>query len=436
MFEKKYPKVLVISNNCFSLTDSNGRTLGNFLNGWPKQNLAQFYIQNSYPSFDVCENFFRVTDAQALSALKTGKSSGGRIGYSEKNNTVCNANSFKSKKSRNALTMIARNIVWQSGAWQKCGFWQWVGNFSPDVVLLQAGDCAFMFRLAEKISKKYNAKLLIYNSEGYYFKKFDYFKGNGIAKLVYPIFRIDLRKALRKAYRTAEHIFYTCDELEKAYDKDFKVPSSTLYTSSSIEPKKNVTYNPRCIVSYCGNLGIGRHQGLIEIANALQDISEDLFVDVYGGIPNQEVADEFENCKGIRFHGRVPYEQVKDILYSSDIILHVESFDTFYKEDLKFAFSTKIADSLSCGTCFLIYAPESLACSRYLIENEAAYVVSKREELHLVLEAVVRDSNCRQKYIGNALKIAQQNHQLDKNCEIFQKTLKSMYLKQGGKFLI
>ena len=65
-------KVLVISNECFSKVTSNGRTLGNFFIGWDKSCLAQFYIQNSEPDFDYCENFFRVTDRQALSAFKTG----------------------------------------------------------------------------------------------------------------------------------------------------------------------------------------------------------------------------------------------------------------------------------------------------------------------------------------------------------------------------
>lgn len=71
------PKVLVFSNNCFAKTNSNGRTLGNFFVGWPKDCLAQFYIHNSIPDFEYCTNFFRVTDGQALQAFK-GKKCGGR----------------------------------------------------------------------------------------------------------------------------------------------------------------------------------------------------------------------------------------------------------------------------------------------------------------------------------------------------------------------
>ena len=52
--------------------------------------------------------------------------------------------------------------------------------FNPDIVLLQAGDCAFMFRLAVEVAEKYNAELVIYNSEGYYFKRLIIFRDTGL----------------------------------------------------------------------------------------------------------------------------------------------------------------------------------------------------------------------------------------------------------------
>ena len=109
----KYPRILVISNNCFSKTDSNGRTLGNFFMGWPKERLAQFYIQNAYPDLDVCENYFRVTDSQALKSI-FGKKRGGRVKKSDAvSDTVSNSAVSTNKTKRNALTMILRNIVWK-----------------------------------------------------------------------------------------------------------------------------------------------------------------------------------------------------------------------------------------------------------------------------------------------------------------------------------
>ncbi|MEG2402761.1 MAG: hypothetical protein RSB34_07500, partial [Muribaculaceae bacterium] len=64
----KYPRTLVISNNSFSLTNSNGRTLGNFFIGWPKESLAQFCISSDGPNYDICNNYYCITDKEALKA--------------------------------------------------------------------------------------------------------------------------------------------------------------------------------------------------------------------------------------------------------------------------------------------------------------------------------------------------------------------------------
>lgn len=418
------PKVLVISNECFSKSSSNGRTLGNFFLGWPKDRLAQFFISSGKPDFDYCKNYFQVTDGQALSALKTGRCNGGRIG--EPPQTLNSVTCTTKKRKRNALTMLARNFVWESGRWKKCGFKQWVKEFNPDIILLQAGDFAFMYRLAVRLAEKCQAKLVIYNSEGYYFKDFDYFRSSGIAKMVYPMFWWDLKRALEKAYKKSKYIFYICDELKQAYDNVFQTKSETIYTASEMKPKIKKESRKALTVSYCGNLGLNRHRGLIEIAEILQEVSSDLFVDVFGKIPNQIVEEDFKKCPGIRYQGLIPYEQVVEVLYNSDLLLHVESFDEFYKKDLKFAFSTKIADSLSSGTCFLLYAPESLACSKYLKENDAAYVASRKSELKEIIKAIIENVDLRQRYIPQALKLAKTNHDKKKNIQRFQKVLESL----------
>ena len=118
----EFPRVLVISNNCFSKTDSNGRTLGNFFVGWPKDRLAQFYIQNASPDFEVCENYFRVTDGQAVKAL-LGKAAGGRVTPDMVPASAATSSAAATKKrNRNALTMMVRNL--ESGRveeeWFRC----------------------------------------------------------------------------------------------------------------------------------------------------------------------------------------------------------------------------------------------------------------------------------------------------------------------------
>ena len=156
------PKVLVISNECFSKTSSNGRTLGNFFVGWPKERLAQFYL-TGMPDSHYCDRHFQVSDQQALNALIGRENKGGEVVPTNEENVPAQFSKSGKKTTRNALTMLGRNAIWSSGAWQKNGYWNWVDAFKPDIVLLQAGDCAFMYDLAAKTAKRQNAKLVIYN---------------------------------------------------------------------------------------------------------------------------------------------------------------------------------------------------------------------------------------------------------------------------------
>ena len=419
-------KVLILSNECFSEISSNGRTLGSFFIGWDTKNLAQFFIQNGTPDFKYCDNFFKVTDRDALKSLFL-KKLGGKVKQEIKENKEVGNQVVSSRNiKKTPLTMLIRNFIWKIGLWKRNGFYDWIKEFNPEVVLLQAGDSPFMYDLAYDVSKKFNAKLVIYNSEGYYFKDFDYFKSTGLAHLVYPVFFKILKSSLERAYRQSSYVFYICDELKREYNKVFNEKSGVFYTSSEMLPAIKEKKNKEFIISYCGNLGINRHRSLIEIADAVQEINSNIFINVYGKAPNEQVKKELEECKGIKYYGMVSYEKVQEIMYSSDLLLHIESFDEFYKEDLKFAFSTKIADSLSCGKSFLLYAPENLACTKYIIENKVAHVATSKDELHDVLFRIINDDGFRKKYIANALAISEKNHRQKNNCLRFQKILKEI----------
>lgn len=415
-----FPRVLTISNECLSSVSSNGRTLRNFLLGWPKDKLAQFFLRNVAPDFDVCDKYYYVSDSAALHSFLKGRAASGTLPTE-----APSANSPKSsKKSRNAITMMVRNTVWNSMRWAGNDFYKWVDEFSPELILLQAGDCAFMFRLARKLAKKYSIPLVMYNSEGYYFKRFDYFRAKGVAKLAYPLFYHNFCREFEKTIKRTTKTVYICDKLKNDYDAKFSLPSEVVYTATQMTPSANERASGELKISYLGNLGVGRHEGLVEIANALQSISKDYKLDVYGKIPNDEVQTAFEACTGIRYMGFVSYDEVVDIMQKSDILVHTENFSDFYREDLKYAFSTKLADSLASGNCFLLYAPEEMACAEYLSKNEVAFVVSRKEELVPTLSEICKKTEARTRYVDNALRFVRQNHQAAKNAARFQEILR------------
>lgn len=419
--EKK--RVLVLVNNCFSKSTSNGRTLGNMFLGYPKELLAQFTTQMEDPDFDLCDRYFYVSDGDALRALTKGERVGRRLSGEMVETQKENSCQERRKTARNALTMLLREAVWNSGRWKRGGFRDFVEEFQPQVLVLQAGDCAFMFRLARKLAKKYQIPYVIFNTEGYYFNKNDYFRGKGLAHWVYPIFRRHFVREFRKTMKSAAHTVYHCETLQEDYSKAFDHPSTVIYAATELQPKAPREKKEGFSAVYMGNLGLMRQEPLIEIGQTLHEISPDCFLDVYGKAPNEEVRQSLERCPGIRCRGYVGYDQVSRLLTESDLVVHGENFAPFYRKYLRHGFSTKIPDTLASGTDFLLYAPEEIACCQYLKKNQAAYVATNREELEEILRELVTNPQSRGRYRENARRLVEQNHRPQVCSKKFQEIL-------------
>lgn len=416
--KKKYPNLLVISNNSLSENNSNGRTLSGFLRGWKKECIAQIYITGESPSSRVCEKFFRITDKEVLGGIFNKNRIGQVIKNNENKNSLAIPNNSVGNKT--IFKMILRDLIWSTNIWWNKNLKTWLDEFSPDVILFFAGESVFTYKITMKLAQFYNIPIIVYNSEGYYFKEKNYLKNSSIiSELLYPIFHKNFRRVFKKLMKRAHHAIYINDMLKKDYDKEFYLPSTTVFTASYVKAKTSESNNIIPKVSYLGNLGVGRHIPLCEIAETLCEINENYKLDVYGRIPNKEVKKTFEQCKGINYCGVVSYSEVVDIMHDSDLLVHAESFDEFAQWDLKYAFTTKIADSLACGTSFFVYAPESLACSEYIIKNDITFISTKKTGLKQMLENALFDSEMKKIYIQKGLEISKKNHDSVINCNKF-----------------
>ena len=429
--ENKYPKLLVLSNNSLSENNSNGRTLAGFLQGWKKDCIAQIYTSGETPESKVCDNFYRIMDKEVLKCLFQKNSIGKKVTNS-KNKTPVSNNSSKIVK-KTIFTIVLRDILWGTNVWWNKGLKEWLCDFSPDVLLFFAGESIFTYKMAIKISRFCDIPIVVYNSEGYYFKEKNYLKNSGvISEILYPLFHKNFQRVFKKLMKRAYHTVYINDKLKNDYNEELGLPSTTIYTASNVIPKTKSEMNEIPRISYLGNLGIGRHIPLCEIAEALYEINKDYKLDIYGKIPNDDVKKAFDECSSVNYCGVVPYSEVVDIMHKSDLLVHGEAFSDFTRWDLKYAFTTKIADSLSSGTCFFVYAPEDLACSEYLIENKSAVVVTDKSKLKEALEEVLTNDKIRNEYIKKGIEIAELNHNSKKNCEKFQSILFEAVKNEGN----
>ena len=421
------PRVLVVSNQCFSNSTSNGRTLGTLFKGWPRESLRQFCISLDNPEPELCSSYFAISDKEAFKACVTLGLKRPQGKHAQAESVAIPATPVTGGKSirKTAATFLARNAVWSSGLWKSRAFKAWLEEFKPQIVVFQSGDSAFMADIARKIAHRYNSKLLIFNTEGYIFFQHNYLRHQFADFLTFPLFRAQYRRAFMRVFKDSDMSVYLNGKLEHDYQQLLPHRSEVLYNSSEMEFNPSEAIGEPPTFAYLGNLGIKRPEALAEFAQVLQEIAPKSHIDVYGKLPNGYTG-FFDCIPGIKFHGLVSYEKVKEIISTTDFLLHVEKDDPVLTSELRYAFSTKIADSVCSGRNFIVYAPASLASSKYIADTGAAWLATTKNELREVLKTALTDSDVRQKVLSCARIAAAENHSAAKNRIRFQKILCSL----------
>lgn len=411
----EYPKLLIIANEALSDTTSNSRTLSKYFTGWPKEKLAQFCLSLNDPNYNMCDNYFCVTDSDAINCFINGSKALSHPTVEGERVLRSNA----SKRSKTMMLATIRHIIWSSRRWEGDRFKKWVDDFNPDGILLLSSDAMFLFDLALDLAKNRKKPLIIFNAEGYYFFKKNFYRSHFLDFVFFPLFMNKYRKHYKRLMNYASCSVFLNSMLKEDYDREFGRPSIVLYTSSDLpfEPKQFNQEAPT--FSYLGNLVPNRQYALVDIATCLNKIREDYKLDVYGsGYDYEEKM--LKECPYINFHGRVSYSDVLKIMKESDVLFHAETSEERWSECLRYGFSTKIADSLSSGSNFFLYAPPSIACSKYIKETGAAWYADSKETLSEQLYLLLTKEELRQSYLDVARKISSENHNIYKNAESFR----------------
>lgn len=449
-------RILVLSNECFSQNTSNGRTISVLLREIQPEHLAQFYLHGT-PDQSICSNYFHVSDEDALNALlcrrpKTTPAAARAETTTAAPKTVqpaaqIPAQQANKRQSGDALRTVAENrttaappmrmpaqkprktcknivlrdLVWRSNRWWKSDFTKFLREFHPDVVLLQAGDSPFMYAIARRIAKKFRARLVMFNTENYVLKQ-KLYSGAKERSFWHLVLRHRLRVQYRRFMKRADFCVYNTEWLEKAYlDKySHAGKSAVLYGSTEYEFAPSRAAEDRFDVTYCGNLGVGRTAPLYEFACVLREVIPEARLHIYGRFPTLGIQNRFTELPNLIYHGVVPYEQVRGILSSSAMVLHCENSQRL--EDLRFAFSTKIADCLACGRPLLVYASRDYPFVQYLEQYHCAHIAADRQELAELLQRCKDRAFC-DGVIADAGRLVMNRHNAKRNSELMKQIL-------------
>lgn len=411
-------RILIVSNEALNASSSNGRTLLKMLVGIPADNIASFCLHGSN-DFGICSQCFTVTDQDALQAVIKPKAFSKQKHIHLMNerdvssNCSQNRNNKVKKVHRSCKNMVIRDFIWRTYRWWTKEFESFIQTFHPNVLLFQAGDAPFMYHICQKTAKKFHLPIVVFNTENYVLKRFMYFS---IKRQTFWhwILKKRLSIAYKKLDRQACHFIYATEYLKNEHSKIYHCSSDVIYGSTDMPFLKEIPHE-NFVVSYIGNLGVGRHEPLIDVAQILLEISPNARLKIFGKFTSENIKDEVCAFPSVEYGGVIPYEQVSLEMQKSDLLLHCENKDRL--QDLMGAFSTKIADSIASGIPFLVYADRRFPFVQYLEENRSAFIAENPSELKEIICRCMEDDSFRKKNIETAYVLSKTNHNAKKNSD-------------------
>lgn len=415
----EFPRVLIISPEPYR-DNSSSRCLSSFFGQWDKDCIAQFYTTNDEPEISFCNKYFRITDKDILNSFFHRKVTGkaiSMIGESRNDENICKLYN----KSLTLLEWIKRRIslktplfhlirlaLWRERYWNTKGFMQWIDAFSPEILFLDLGSDNRLANIALSLSRRKKIPIITFLPDDFYFK---------IKKSILPstcIYNYLFKKTTDLILSKSIYCIFSCDMMKEVYTEKFGCAGEVLYFTSNIE---RVPFEKRVknTYSYLGSLEYGRWKSIVKLSHAIQSISKDYYIDVFGSIENKDCLEIFKSSDGIRFHGKVSYSKVKEVMSTSEYVIHVEDFDSRNKRNTKYSLSTKIADCLKCGAITIAFGPLDVGSIDYLRKTESAFVCTSEINLSDEIRKLIDNPELKEIITNNSYLMAKRNHTAESN---------------------
>lgn len=387
LLEQDFQRVLFISHNAFSTTLNNGKTYSSFFEGWPKSKLAQLYFQNEKPNFNVCNNYFHITDEQVLMNKK--KNIGKKIDETNFNNiqkTQSSVHSYVRKNPKAILTLI-RDIVWGINRWKNRNLLEWLNEFKPEVIFFVGGGSLFSYKITKFIASYFNIPIVLYFTD-------DYLTIPSKTKTIEWLNSKRLNKYLKKFNKSVDKIFVIGDDMKMEYQNKFNKQCISVMNSVDTE-KYNVIRLKREInhgvekskikIAYFGGIHLNRWKTISVLSQCIREIQKEgkhFDLDIYCvEKPAKEILEEIHHPPYSNFKGGVNEEHIISKMMEYDVLLHVESFDTNMIFKTRLSISTKIPEYLACSKPILGIGPSEISSIKYLKRETESFIINNIDKV-------------------------------------------------------
>ncbi len=368
-------KILVISDVPWSDDNSVGNTYSNIFKNMKGVEFANLYCKPGIPNSKIVKKYYQITEKKLLMDL---------IGKKYQESEIQNAQPKKKEHKlydmarilRFQAFFIIRELIWKIGRWRNKKLDEFIDEYKPDIIFSFCLESIYYIDVIEYCRNFSNAKLALFFADDVY----SYIKRNPL----YVIYKHYSRIKMKDLVNTSDLIYGATPQLCDEYSVIFKKRIKLLYKICENISNNKLDVNFPLKIIYTGNLFYGRWKTLALIAKSIKEINSNgikVQLSIYTTGLTTKKMDNVLNLEGAsRLLGAIPYEQVKEELRNSDIVLHVESFDKKEIRKTRLSFSTKIVDCMQSGSCLLAVGPVETASVKLLKDYKIAQVVSSNNK--------------------------------------------------------
>lgn len=414
----EYPRILIFGQP-FNSFSGGGITLTNLFKGWPKDRIAVTYLGHGLITIttDVCDTYYQLGEKEhrwrfPFSLIQKKFPSG--LKTFEKG-----AVSSTGLKKKGPRYFLVNKIFYPALEWLglfHCvshidiseNFKKWLADFRPDVLYVQvatretllfASDLASYLKVPSAIHNMDDWPSTI--SQNGLFR--NYWKRRIDQEFKSLLERMDLFLSISGAMS---------EEYLKRYSKVF-IPFHNPIDISGFSGMKKRTFgmDDTIRILYLGRIGMANKESLLSFARAVSVKNrEDLVVllDIYTPDIDSPDSARIRNLRNVRILPPVRHDEVASLLTGSDLLLLPLDFNRTGLNYAQYSIPTKASEYMISGTPIIVYAPAETAVSKFCAENNCAFCLNKPGEAEVLqaIDYIIENQDCREKWAGNAAKLA------------------------------
>lgn len=301
-----HPRVLIVGTVPYN-TKSTSRAFDAYFHYWEKENIAQIFSNTKKPCKGHCETLFQITDHRVLQRWMGKKVDTGVIYHYDELDTEWKDNNlelgnakaeaaYKFGGKHTPLTHLLRGILWRKRFWCTEKLNNWLDDFKPECVFLAFSDDYFIPQIAMYVAKRYNVPIVSCIGDDYYFN---------VEKTLNPIYHLyksTYKKLIDKVLTWPGSAIYISDKIRDKYNSEFGLDGETVYLTSTVQRKPFSVINKDCpVITYFGNIGMGRNNSLNDIGYALGKINPEYMLEVYSNEKDEQVYSVFKDNQNVKY---------------------------------------------------------------------------------------------------------------------------------------